>query len=165
MYVLPCHPCVPPVEVIVIPGSHATWIAMVDDYDLFPWYLILQKYLPDKMLIVLPTWSVVCHVSWRSLCWQNTPCFWSSVRGEECWIAAMHGGGFWWYHLRTFNCMTMATPASSDNLNYHKVKISVCFYSLIFQQIVHAVTKRRLHTHKQKFSALAVSSAAAFKRK
>lgn len=56
--------------------------------------------------------------------------------------------------------MTMVTPASSENLLI-TIKIIVCFYSLIFQQIVHAVTKRRLHTHKQ-FSALAVSSAAAF---
>lgn len=56
--------------------------------------------------------------------------------------------------------MTMVTPASSDNLLITIKSRSVFVFT---HKTVHAVNKRRLHTHKQKFSVLAVSAAAAFK--
>lgn len=52
--------------------------------------------------------------------------------------------------------MTMVTPASSDNLLITIKSRSVFVFT---QKTVHAVNKRRLHTHKQKFSVLAVSAA------
>lgn len=81
---------------------------MVDDCDLFSWYLILKKYLPDKMVIVPPYLaSSWLHELEKLVLAKHT-----------LFLKLCEGGGMRdsCNALRRVLRVTMVTPASSDNL-------------------------------------------------
>lgn len=53
------------------------------------------------------------------------------VSGQECLLALMPWGSFWWYHLKTFNYMTVVTPAPSDNIFIALRSRSVFIFTLL----------------------------------